>query len=68
MDEIETLIFATEMKINNATATKKSKEDATFDNGICMDFENLSPLAQKQFANMLVDSIEIFPTKREMGT
>ena len=31
------------------------------------DFENLSSLAQKQFANMLVDSIEIFPTKREMG-
>ena len=32
-----------------------------------MDFENLSPLAQKRFANMLIDSIEIFPTKREMG-
>ena len=68
MDEIETLIFATEMKINNATATKKSKEDAiNLIMAFGMDFENLSPLAQKQFANMLVDSIEIFPTKREMG-
>ena len=68
LDEIETLIFATEMKINNATATKKSKEDAiNLIMAFGMDFENLSPLAQKQFANMLVDSIEIFPTKREMG-
>lgn len=68
LDEIETLIFATEMKINNATATKKSMEDAiNLIMAFGMDFENLSPLAQKQFANMLVDSIEIFPTKREMG-
>ena len=56
------------MKINNATATKKSKEDAiNLIMAFGMDFENLSPLAQKQFANMLVDSIEIFPTKPEMG-
>ena len=27
----------------------------------------MPPLAQKQFANMLIDRIEIFPTKREMG-
>ena len=68
LDEIETLIFATEMKINNATATKKSKEDAiNLIMAFGMDFENLSPLAQKQFANMLVDSIEIFPTKRAFG-
>ena len=68
LDEIDALIFATEMKINNATATKKSKEDAVnLIMAFGMDFENLSPLAQKQFANMLVDSIEIFPTKREMG-
>ena len=68
LDEIETLIYSTKEKINNATATKKSKEDAiNLIMAFGMDFENLSPLAQKQFANMLVDSIEIFPTKREMG-
>ena len=47
---------------------RKNKEDAiNLIMAFGMDFENLSPLAQKQFANMLVDSIEIFPTKREMG-
>lgn len=68
LDEIETLIYSTQAKINNATATKKNREDAV--NLILAfgtDFDSLSPLAQKQFANMLVDSIEIFPTKREMG-
>lgn len=68
LDEIETLIYATQAKINNAAATKKSKEDAVnLIMAFGMEFDTLSPLAQKQFANMLVDSIEIFPTKREMG-
>ena len=68
LDEIETLIYSTQAKINNATATKKSKEDAVnLIMAFGMEFDTLSPLAQKQFANMLVDSIEIFPTKREMG-
>ena len=68
LDEIDALIFATEMKINNATATKKTKEDAVnLIMAFGMEFDTLSPLAQKQFANMLVESIEIFPTKREMG-
>ncbi|MBP3627175.1 MAG: recombinase family protein [Clostridia bacterium] len=68
LDEVETLIYSTQEKINNATATKKSKQDAI--DLIMMfgtSFAELSPLAQKQFANMLVDSIEIFPTKRDMG-
>ena len=46
LDEIDARIFATEMKINNATATKKSKEDAVnLIMAFGMDFETLSPLA-----------------------
>ena len=68
LDEVETLIYTTQEKINNASATKKSREDAisliiTFG----ANFGSLSPLAQKQFANMLIDKVEIFPTKRDMG-
>lgn len=68
LDEVETLIYSTQEKINNATATKKSRQDAIdLIVGFGSHFNELSPLAQKQYANMLIDRIEIFPTKREMG-
>ena len=68
LDEVESLIDITTMKINNATSAKKNREDAihllmTFG----AEFDTLPPLQQKQYANMIVDSIEIFPEKRDMG-
>ena len=68
LDEVETLIYTTQEKINNATATKKSREDAIkLITSIGASFGTLSPLAQKRFANMLIDRVDIFPTKRDMG-
>lgn len=68
LDEIENLIYIAQAKINDVVATKKSKIDAMnmiVEFGCC--FDELSPKAQKQLANLLVDSIEIFPDKRDMG-
>lgn len=68
LDEIESLIYVAQTKINDVVATKKSKTDAMnmiIEFGCC--FDELSPKAQKQLANLLVDSIEIFPDKRDMG-
>lgn len=68
LDEIESLIYVAQIKINDVVATKKSKTDAMnmiIEFGCC--FDELSPKSQKQLANLLVDSIEIFPDKRDMG-
>ena len=68
LDEIDMLIYSTKEKINNSVATKKERSDAIwFLTQFSVDFELLTPIAQKRYANMVVDSIELFPSKRDAG-
>lgn len=68
LDEIDQLIYDTKGKINNSVASKKERSDAIwFLTMLSVDFELLSPIAKKRYAEMVVDSIELFPSKRDAG-
>ena len=66
--EVEKVIDSIERKIRNAHNSKKTKEDAI---QLLLEFGQAYPTLpeadQKKIANVLIDSIEIFPTKRAFG-
>lgn len=66
--EVERIIDTTEEKIRNAHNAKKNKEDAIqFFLEFGQAYPTMSEAEQKKVANILIDSIEIFPTKRAYG-
>lgn len=66
--EVEIIIDTTEEKIRNAHNAKKNKEDAIqFFLEFGQAYPTMSEAEQKKVANILIDSIEIFPTKRAYG-
>ena len=68
LDEVEKLIQEVEGMIENTTATQKSRENTV---RLLMEYGQryryLSLAEQKKMANLLIESIEVFPTKRAMG-
>ena len=66
--EVERVIESIEIKIRTATNSKKTKEDAI---QLLLEFGQMYPTLpeaeQKKIANVLIESIEIFPTKRAYG-
>ena len=66
--EVEKVIDSIERKIRNAHNSKKTKEDAI---QLLLEFGQAYPTLpeadQKKIANVLIDSIEIFPSKRAFG-
>lgn len=66
--EVERIIDTTEEKIRNAHNAKKNKEEAIqFFLEFGQAYPTMSEAEQKKVANILIDSIEIFPTKRAYG-
>ena len=66
--EVERIIDTTEEKIRNAHNAKKNKKDAIqFFLEFGQAYPTMSEAEQKKVANILIDSIEIFPTKRAYG-
>lgn len=66
--EVERIIDTTEEKIRNAHNAKKNQEDAIqFFLEFGQAYPTMSEAEQKKVANILIDSIEIFPTKRAYG-
>ena len=68
MREVEKAIKSTESKIRTTNNSKKTKEDAI---ALLLKFGQAYPTLpqseQKKIANILIESIEIFPTKRAYG-
>ena len=66
--EVERVIESIENKIRTATNSKKTKEDAI---QLLLEFGQMYPTLpeaeQKKIANVLIESIDIFPTKRAYG-
>lgn len=66
--EVERIIDTTEEKIRNAHNAKKNKEEAIqFFLEFGQAYPTMTEAEQKKVANILIDSIEIFPTKRAYG-